>query len=338
MKHLFKILLAPLALSIVLAGCGNNPFGPGSSSLSFFAKIGKAIEKPSAINDKENSKDGSKNMVTPGSLQKGLAKSLARDSATPAWVTDKGLIVRGDTVFYFEDVVTKPKDDDPYKTTTGHGEVGFMYNGATSSLTLDNIVVANITGIYSFHFKGSEKKTWSGELDTVEYSVRFQNPTLLDLKPGHTTAWAKNISSTIALGQGDTASFALDSLYDTAEYGEGHFYDAHSGKQNTEGPKAFDFTLEVIHINSLDPTKPFLRYQDNEGIMHFYLPYGISGDSLYFTVHFFPPYNHPAYDREGEIRKNGPDGPRLVYFKVKEMTQSGTVVYYDENGKEIGSE
>jgi hypothetical protein len=160
----------------------------------------------------------------------------------------------------------------------------------------------------------------------------------MDLKPGLTTAWAKNISNTIALGQGDTAAFALDSLYDTAEYGEGHFYDAHSGKQNTEGPKSFDFTLEVIHINSLDPAKPFLRYQDNEGIMHFYLPYGTSDDSLYFTIHFFPPYSHADYDREGEIRKNGPTGPRLVYFKIKEMTQSGTVIYYDENGKEIGSE
>jgi hypothetical protein len=338
MKHMLKILFIPLSFGILLAGCGSNPFGPGTSSLSLFAKIGKAIEKPSAINDKENGKDGSKNMVTAGSLQKSLAKSLSPDAVTPAWVTAKGLIVRGDTVFYYEDVTNKPKDDDPFKKTTGHGEVGFMYLGATSSLTLDNIVVADIIGIYTFHFKGREEKTWNNEVDTVEYSVRFANPTLLDLKPGTTTAWGKNISSTIALGQGDTAFFTLDSLYDTAEYGEGHFFDAHSGKQSSEGPKSFDFTLEVIHINSLDPTKPFLRYQDNEGVMHFYLPYGTSGDSLYFTVHFFPPYSHPDFDREGEIRKNGPAGPRLVYFKIKEMTQSGTVIYYDENGKEIGSE
>jgi hypothetical protein len=338
MKHLTKILLVPAALVSVLAGCGNNPFGPGTSSLSFFAKIGKAIEKPSAINNNENSKDGSKNSISTGSLQKSLAKSLAQDSAAPAWLTDKGLILTGDTMIYYEDVAGKPNDADPFKLSTGHGEIAFMYPGASSSLTLDNIVAANITGIYSFHFKGREVKTWSGEIDTVEYWVRFRDPTMLDFKPGQTTAWAKNISTTIALGQGDTAAFELDSLYDTAEYGSGHFFDAHSGKQNSQGPSSFNFTLQVIHVNSLDPTQPFLRYQDNEGIMNFYLPYGASNDSLYFTVHFYPPYNHPVYDREGEIRKDGPNGPRLVYFKIKEMTQAGTVIYYDENGKEIGSE
>jgi hypothetical protein len=334
MKQLFKILLVPLSLGIFLAGCGKNPSNLDTTILSLYAKIGMSIQKPSAINDKDNGKEGSKNMVTAGSLQKSLVKSLRQGSSTSSWVVANGLIIQADTVVYYEDVVDKPKEDDPYKISTGRGEVSFLYPGAGPPLTLDNIDVAAITGIYSFHFKGREVKTWNGEIDTVEYSVRFADPALPDLRPGTTIAWGKNISSTIALGQGDTAFFTLDSLLDTAEYGEGHFYDAHSGKENTEGPSSFDFTLEVIHINSLDPLKPFLRYQDNEGIMHFYLPYGERNDSLYFTIHFFPSYSHPDFDREGEIRKNGPDGSRLVYFKVKEMTQSGTVIYYSENGGE----
>jgi hypothetical protein len=91
--------------------------------------------------------------------------------------------------------------------------------------------------------------------------------------------------------------------------------------------------MKVIHINTLDPTKPYERWQDNEGEITFTLPWGNTGDSLYFLVHF-----QPNYQRWGRIYKNNANGPMLVAFVHNEKTRVGEVIYYDENGKEIGRE
>jgi hypothetical protein len=141
-------------------------------------------------------------------------------------------------------------------------------------------------------------------------------------KPGLITAWGKNISELAISGRDDTASFRLDSLDDLnhIQYGEGHFLDAHSGRAHDGDPRSFDFTMQVIHKNSQDSSKPYLRYQ-------------AGSDSLFFSIRFFE-----VHKREGAIRKGSADGPVVVRFTYNEKLMEGTATYYDDNEKEIGNE
>jgi hypothetical protein len=181
---------------------------------------------------------------------------------------------------------------------------------------------------------GREYKSWSQVTDSVHVKISFQTPDTKDLKPGLISAWGKNISDLQSQGSGDTAAFFLDSLNDAThtQFGEGHFFDAHTGRTHDGEPNSFDFTIQVIHKNTVDPSKPYERYQDNEGIINFYLDQA-NGNPLYFTIHFFP-----LYDRTGEIRRDGPNGSLLVEFDYNEKTGSGHATYYNEKGDVIGTE
>ena len=166
---------------------------------------------------------------------------------------------------------------------------------------------------------GRETKTWNNEVCSLRISIEFTDSDVNSITPGMTTAWGRNISATYDLGREDTAYFALDSL-DAAshiQYGEGHFYDAHTGEDNTGEPYAFDFDIEVWHRNSADSSKPYERYQDNEGIVAFYLPWG--NKTLHFRIHFAP-----DYERDGEIREDGPGGVVRVAFTHNEKSGAGT--------------
>jgi hypothetical protein len=335
-----KIIPLIIMTGLVFTGCGLNPFGEGSlGGLSIFAKFGKAMEKPNAIEEEEGSKDGSKRAVQEGvAAQQNLAKRASGQEPEP-WVDSLGLEKRGDTLIYWEHVTNKPSEEDPDKIMTGRGEVKFGYGGVEPA-QLEDVDTTKITDLYSFHFIGRELKNenWAikaGEICSLDVTVEFSTTSVEDIKPGNTRFWARNISPTIELGKDDTASFFLDDLDDVnkIQYGEGHFFDANSGDNNDEGPRSFDFDLEVHHKNAVDPDKPYHRYEDNEGILRFTLPWGKSEtDSLYFTIHFFP-----KYEREGTIQKNNADGPVLVRFKHNEKSGDGWVTYYNEDGEEIGS-
>ncbi|MFC1584638.1 hypothetical protein ACFL5V_03720 [Fibrobacterota bacterium] len=334
-----KTLALLLASGLVLTGCGLNPFGAGGLGLDFYAIFAKKMEKPKAIEEEEGGKEGSKKVVKEGVAASGnLAKRAAGEDAEP-WIVEQGLEKNGDTLIYFEVVKDKPSEEDPDKIMTGRGEVKFGYSGMEPS-TLDDVDTTLITDLYSFHFIGREMKNenWvnkAGEICSLDVKVLFSSTSVNDIKPGKTWFWAMNISPTIEMGKDDTASFILDELDDALkiQYGEGHFLDANSGDNHDEGPRAFDFDLEVHHKNSLEPDKPYHRYQDNEGIVRFSLPWGKDAvDSLYFSIHFYP-----MYEREGTIQKNGPDGPVLVRFKHNEKSGQGWVTYYNEDGEEVGS-
>jgi hypothetical protein len=340
MNRAIKMVVVPLAVCVALSGCGRNPFGPGSMGMGFFASIGKAIQKPSAINEQQNNRQSAQKTVT--SAAQGMAKRLAKGAAgtvKPAWVDTQYIVVVPPFVKYVEKVTDKPSEEDPEKVSTGTGWVVITYKGSTAGLTLSNVDTTQITDIDSFHFVGHEEKLWRTdgnvhETDSVEYLVGFTATSITGtIKPGKTFAWAKNISDSYLLGKGDTASFWIDSLDDVnhTQKGEGHFFDARSGdnSQNND-PKAFDFTLIVRFKNTQNPAQPYLRYQDNEGTLNFSLPWGKSNDSLYFTVNFAP-----NYYRDGTIRKNGPNGVVMVSFTRNEKTGAGITVFYDENGKEI---
>jgi len=270
-------------LGLFLMSCGKNPFGPGAAGgLSIFAKIGKALGKPSAIHEEENGKEGSKNAVA-----KRLAKGFSTQAAEP-WIISSGIETsHGDTLIYFEVVNEKPDENEPAKLSTGRGEVAFKYNGIYSGLTTFNPGL--ITDIYSYKFVGREIKTWKSEICTVRVTINFSEGNLQipsTIKPGYTEAWGKNISASLDVGQGDTAFFTLDSLDDVnhIQFGEGHFLDAHTGKDNSEAARPFDFRLQILHKNSVNTDLPYLRYEDNEGVMTFTYPWGETGDSLYFTL------------------------------------------------------
>ena len=239
-----------------------------------------------------------------------------------------------DIYTYYEEVVNKPSDEDPDKLVTGRGEVKFGY-AAGSTPTLGVIDTSKITQIVSFEMLGREYKSWNGVTDSINVKMEFMNPDVKDLKPGRIWAWGKNISQDQSKGAGDTASFELDSLDDVnhIQYGEGHFLDAHTGRTHDGDAYSFDFDMQVIHKNTQDQSKPYLRYQDNEGIIFFHLPRPVQKDSLYFTIHFFP-----QYEREGTIQKDGPNGKVMVRFSFNEKQGTGTATYYNEDGDEIGNE
>lgn len=318
--------------ALLLGGCGLNPFGSGEGGLSIFAKIGKAMQKPSAINDEQNSKASAEAAV---SEAQGAAKRLAKGTASAAeiWRDTSALeSISAGKYRYWEHVTNKPSEEDPDKVQTGRGEVVFLYSEPLDSV--QQIVSANIIGIESFHFIGREVKTWKQEIDSLDLTVAFSSTGIDSIKPGLTTAWGKNISATIEQGQGDTAYFALDSLDDVnhIQYGEGHFLDAHTGRDNTGDPYPFNFEIQVIHKNLLDPSRPYLRYQDNEGIVTFTIPWGRNAtDSLHFMIHFFP-----NYERSGTITDD--NGVVRVRFVHNEKTGVGSVLYYNDKGEEIAAE
>jgi hypothetical protein len=335
MKNTAKLTaLVAVCAGLLVSSCGISPFGSGESGLRIFAQLGKALRKPSQINDEQSSKNGSKATVaTAEGMNKRLAKSAGDSEAVlgESWLVDRGLSDSGTFFCYWEEVLNKPSEEDFLKKVTGRGEVKFTYDGAP---TLGTIDTADITGIISFEMVGREYKTWSEVTDSVHVKITFLDPDAKDLKPGLITAWGKNISDLQAQGRGDTAAFSLDSLDDNThiQYGEGHFYDAHTGRAHDGDPTNFDFTMQIIHKNSDDPSKPYLRYQDNEGIINFYLPRE-KADPLYFTVHFLPGYN-----RTGVIQKDGPEGPVLVEFTFNEKTRIGKATYYNQDGDVIDTE
>lgn len=329
-----SVIGVALLAGVVVSNCGLNPYGSGEGGYKIFAYLGKALQKPSAINDQQNSKDGSKGTIAAAkSAALRLAKAGADAAQSREWLKGRGITSNNDGSFtYWEEVANKPSEEDPDKLVTGRGEVNFLYTGTPDTASIDT---SKIVAINSFSMVGRETKTWNEEIDTVRISIAFAFPDVKDFKPGIILAWAKNISGVQSLGDGDTASFTLDSLDDAnhIQYGAGHFLDAHRGRNHEGLPYAFDFGLQVIHKNSEDPTKPYLRYQDNEGIINFALPFSRNNDSLYFTIHFYPDYY-----RTGKIRKGGPDGPVVVTFTFNEKSRVGEAIYYNENGKEIGRE
>lgn len=334
MKLISKTLATLAVAGLVLTGCGKNPFGPGAAGgLSIFAKIGKAMAKPAAINEEENGKEGSKNTVASGVAAKARLEKGFANQASPSWMISSGIEARGgDTLVYFEEVAGKPNENEPQKITTGRGEVAFKYNGTYTGMAGFN--TALISDVYSWKFIGREKKTWNSEVCSLQAVVNFtsgdlQNPSTI--RPGYTEVWGKVIeSSTRENNLDDTAHFYLDSALDEAnsiQNGGGDYYDARSGKNADEGPKAFSFKLQVLHMNT------YLNYEDNQGIMTFAYPHGETGDSLYFLIHFYP-----NYERTGTIRKNSQDGPVVVEFATNDKTGASTVTYYNDDGEEIETE
>lgn len=325
---------AVAAVGLMVAGCGSNPFGPGyAGGLGIFAKIAQAVQKPVAINKEESGKDGARGIVAEGAtMAKRLAKS-AVGTADPAWLIDKDIIVSGDTVKYFEIVADKPSEEDPDKKVTGRAEVGFKYNG-TAPTTLADVNTALITNVYYWSFVGHEEKTWNTEVCSLVAKVTFSATSVADPKPGLTRLWGKNISATIAQGQGDTTLFTLDSLDDvnTTQYGRGEYLDAHKGDDPATSA-FFGYKIKIIHKNLLDPTKPYQRWQDNEGEVEFALPWGKNNtDSLYFMVHFYPDYK-----RSGTITDdNGKVRVRFVKYE-KPGIGSDVTTFYDEDGNVVSN-
>lgn len=330
-----SVLLAAVVAGALVSNCGVNPFGSGETGYKVFANLGKAIAKPSQINDDQGSKTNAKAAVGQAqSMAKQLAKSAAVVGAS-SWVKDSGIESLGNGLYrYWEDVVKKPSDEDAAKLMTGRGMVTFGYNGAAPAIgTIDT---ANITSINSFEFIGREHKTWSLVTDSIQLKVTFLDNSWTDrtFKPGLITAWGKNISELAISGRGDTASFKLDSLDDAnhIQYGEGHFLDAHTGRASDGDPRSFDFTMQVIFKNSLDPLKPYQRYQDNEGIINFAIQRAGS-DSLFFSIRFFE-----VHKREGTIRKGSANGIVVAKFTYNEKLMQGTATYFDDDEKVIGNE
>ncbi len=317
-------------VAVLVCGCGINLFGPGETAvLEMYAQLGKDMAKPQAINDEQNSEDMAQQVVSEGSsAAKRLAKSATNASASRSWVDSCGVTKKSNSFIYWEVVTDKPAQDDPQKKMTGIARVRFFYSGVDPDGSPSRLQPAAITRIYSYSFVGTEYKTWSGETDSIRVRVVFSTSGDESATPGYTTWWAKNITTGSAQ-YGDTAYFTLDSLDESAhiQYGGGYFYDADAENRSEQN---FNFEIAVLHKNN-SGTNPYARYEDNEGIMSFYLPWvNHPDDSLYFRIHFYP-----KYARAGAIYKNGPDGTKLVYFEKNEKTGDGHFVLYNAEGDTV---
>ncbi len=318
----FLTIAIMMGVPLFMTGCffmpqENQENTEDQTVLEIYAELGKEMEEPAGVREEDQNKQHLKSQL--GYHYRTREAALYVDSC--------GLIEKADNVYlYYETVTDKPDEADPEKLFTGRGEIEFKYPHAGATLfTLDP---ALITDIISWYGIGRDEYTWyPGLIDSVEASVEFTDTDVGTIKPGLSHFWAENISTSIALGQGDTGSFALDSLDDVShiQYGEGRFYDAHGGENNNEAPYAFNFDVEVIHKNKQDPTKPYYRYEDNEGITNFFLPYWGTTDSLYYHIHYYP-----LYYRTGEIRLNKENGDLLVTFSWDVKADTGTVTIHSE--------
>ncbi len=320
MKGLLKSAGVAVVSCGLIAGCGLNPFGGSMGSMSIFAKVGKAVQKPSAINDPQNDKQTASAKVG-AAMAKSMASGMAKSAvAEPTWILGRGITSNGDGWFtYWESVVNRPSDDDPRdKTSTGLGEVVFKSNVA--SPTLD--VPGTVTDVKSFHFIGHETKKWNLEVDSLDIRVTFNQTIVGDLKPGLSTVWGKNISETIAQGAGDTAFFSVDTLVGDIQKGAGHFFDAHTGTDNSGESFSFNFGLTIDHKGT------FGNYNDNTGTVNFTLPWsGGEADSLYFDINFLT-----DYERNGKIYENDAHGVLRAEFTHNEKNGHGTTKYYNKKG------
>ncbi|MBD3343857.1 MAG: hypothetical protein GF401_02195 [Chitinivibrionales bacterium] len=332
--RLLKSLIVGAIICTVFAGCGLNPFGAGQRGLKLFANIGKAMERPEAINEENNNKETVKAAVSSG---QGMAKRLAKaqSGAAEDWMVDNGISWSGDTLVYFEKVNDKPTEEDPDRLATGYAEVKARYTGDRID-SLAQLQTNLIDAVYSWYFIGRERQTQGykrNEVCSLQVHIQFSNPVLGELEPGNSWFWAKNISETDFLGKGDTTSFQLDSI-DRINYtqsGEGHYYDAKTGDHHDEGSRSFTYYLTVIHKNTLDEAKPYHRYQDNEGIVEFYLPWEDSeSDQLYFRIYF-----ERDYQRRGKVYEGGPNGILRIEFTHDEKMGDGEATFYDKDGNVI---
>jgi hypothetical protein len=331
MKKGTALIAIAAILLIGITGCGKNPFGPGAAGgLDLFAKIGKAMGKPSAINEEENDKKNAKEVVSKPAAKRYLAKGLRTEDP---WQTGNGIIPNDDgSLTYWETVSNKPDEHDKLKLFTGRAEVVFTYNGPAPAQPSD-LNVGLIGDIISWHANGSEVKTWKkdalGNMETnsINLLITFAQGDIQQpctIKPGVTTAWGKNISASVELGRGDTASFKLEPITDDInhiQYGEGHFYDAY----NDDGEsRSVDFKLEIHHKNNYPELSgcpsgnPYLRYEDNEGVVTFEMPWGETGDDLFFHIHFYPAVGTTLGYRVVKIYKNDINGELLYEVTVDE--------------------
>lgn len=319
------------AIAFLLSGCGN-PFGKGSVGLRPYALLGKKMEKPKSINDEDSNKETAKKNLAQSAET--LARRMASGEVPKDWVQSRKLSEdeNGNWV-YTEVVKDKPSEEDPALLNTGTAQIVFSYDGIP---VLDSLDESKITDLHSWHFLGRNIKTWNpGQIDSVEATVRFASSNIDSLRPGKTDFWGLNISTEDAFGKGDSVHFSMDSLDEASriQFGEGSFFDAKTGEDNDGESKEFNINIQILHKNNQDSTKPYLRYEDNEGIVSFQIPWGESSDELYFTIHFYP-----GWDRTGTIRKNGPDGLLLAEFTNNEKTGEGEIVFYDEDGKVVNRE
>lgn len=313
-----KIVMVLAFVPLLMVSCFILPTDTNNDStaiLKLYAEIGKEMEEPTAIKKEEQNKKHLKDQI--------ISSLMNRDYVS--YIDSCGLIEQtGNVYLYFEIVTDKPDPIDPEKKFTGRLEIVFKYPHAGT--TLPTLNPALITDIISWYGLGREEYDWLvGYADSVEASVAFTNTAVADIKPGISRFWMRNISTSIALGKGDTGAFALDSLDDInhVQYGTGRFLDAHSGDNNDQDPYAFNFDIQVIHKNHEDPTRPYYRYEDNEGITEFFIPYWGTTDSLFYNIHYFP-----LYYRTGEIRLNAEDGKLLVTFSWDVKADTGTVTIH----------
>ena len=204
-----------LCASLLLVGCGENPFGTGNFSLRNFASFAKKMEKPKSIHEEEGDKENVKDAVAQA---KQSVASLSRLSAETEsdpdriGITDEGVEVLNDSQYvYWQEFEDRPSKEDKDKIESGRAEIIFSYDGSPTEEELDG---TKITEVYNWSFKGHHEKTWwVGHKDSVEISIDFASGSNLEnIKPGFTSFQAWNISDSKEVGQGDTAIFALDSL------------------------------------------------------------------------------------------------------------------------------
>lgn len=158
----------------------------------------------------------------------------------------------------------------------------------------------SVTQLSKWGFEGKKEHDLAIDIiDSSKYEVTYSDADIASKIPGASSLWIKNL--TPEWGFGDTTLTVVNDIENGSieQKGSGTYYNAKINKNFT-----FDFT--IIHKNSIEPDKPYERYQDNEAKVSYTFktvhpdnPY----DSLTLSIHYF---YAGAYTRR--VQLIAPDG------------------------------
>lgn len=175
----------------------------------------------------------------------------------------------------------------------------------------------SITELAKWGFEGKKEHDLAIDIvDSSSYEVTYSDVSIDSRIPGASKLWIKNL--TPFWGFGDTTYTQVGDIVngEIEQKGSGTYF-------NAKLERNFNFDFSIIHKNSVDPSKPYERYQDNEAkvsytfeTVHPANPY----DSLTLSVHYF--YDGP-YTRRVQLIK--PDGTVLKSVTGNLETNEWTV-------------
>lgn len=324
-------LLGSVAICVALTGCFNNSSDDGGDTTGgtfdnadkeqeYYLEMGKTMDEPQQANDVSSDKS---NIVEVVSVIESRAENtidITKLQPGSVLYDENGLKVTVISVDYLSAKIgvmieqTLVDHKDPWnQISTINGkrwwEGAMSYDMVTKKLS--------ITELSKWGFEGKKEHDLAIDIiDSSSYEVTYSDVSIDSRIPGASKLWIKNL--TPLWGYGDTSYTVVGDIVngEIEQKGSGTYY-------NAKLERNFNYDFSIIHKNSVDPSKPYERYQDNEAkvsytfeTVHPANPY----DSLTLSVHYF--YAGP-YTRR--VQLIAPDGTVLKSVTGNLETNEWTV-------------